>query len=287
MQTDPIMFKELSDIACATLKEKTAEPWDVDTMYRLGETFVMLLRCLSDLPHDKFKGTLHLLEVFCEHPECKKPGLPDRCIASIVLQLLSILRATSLGSEKTKEVNLCFVKFLTSLPAKFAYWSLLSVLKDEERHLSLVIKCIRKVEKQHTNQRQGCAEQRAEKEARDAMEVVLTSRQSVLALAGKARRQAWLEGAREIVEIARKWLPEVVETQFADAKAAAVSADEMRLLEELQNKDAFQIGGDASKENAPAAKTISTTNIISSETGLKAPANQTQPASSPCTARNA
>lgn len=293
--TDTKIFTELCEMVAGTIKERATEAWDVDTLSRLGEAFLCLIRNLKDAPHARFKATLQLLDVFGDHPEWKRPGIPDELIVGLMGAFLNMLNSRSIGKDRLGDVNMCFVKFLTNLPAKFAYWSLLSVLKDEERLASLVIKCMKKVGKNVAKEREVCSEEKAEREARSAMEVVLSSRHSVLTLAGPARRQAWLEGAREVIEIARRWLPEVIDLSFNAAFENVVSPEDQRLLEELwgKNTEKAEESG-CSKENMPVDAADMACNhgeLKASNHGeLKAASTAVacpQPPSSPCVVRNA
>jgi len=293
--TDTKIFKELCEMVAGTIKERASEAWDVDTLSRLGEALLCLIRNLKDAPHDRFKATLQLLEVFGEHPEWKRPGMPDKLIVALMGAFLNMLNSRVIGKDRLGDVNMCFVKFLTNLPTKFAYWSLLSVLKDEERLVSLVIKCMKKVGKNIAKEKEVCSEEKAEREARTAMEVVLSSRHSVLTLAGSARRQAWLEGAREVIEIARRWLPEVIDLSFDAALANVAGPEDQRLLEELwgRNTDKAEESVLSSKENMPVDGPDMSCNhgeLKASNHGeLKASLADAcpQPPSSPCVVRNA
>lgn len=216
--------------------------------------------------------------------------MPDGLIVAMMGGFLHILNNRSVGKERLGDVNMCFVKFLTGLPTKFAYWSLLSVLKDEEKLLTLVVKCLKKVDKNLSREKQGCSEERLEREARSAMEVVLSSRTSVLTFVGTARRKAWIEGAKEVVEIARRWLPEVIDLTFAAALASNAGPDDQTLLEELWGKSSEESEADPScKENLENVP-VATAHAISKHDELKTSPPSvavSQPPSSPCVARNA
>jgi cytoskeleton-associated protein 5 len=287
-------FKELSEMTAATMKERGQDSWDVDSLQHLRQTILGLLQKVvrEDPPDEKFKGTLQLLDVFGEKPDWKHAEPGNQQVFSVIKEFLNLLNRKNLRKERVGEANMCFVKCLTCLHPLTAYWALLEVLKEEEKLKSLVIKCLKKVEKKASIGAEGCSEERSEREGRSIMEVVFSSRLSVLKLTGNARRQAWLEAAKEVVEIARRWLPEVVTDCFAATAAAAKDVDDRRLLEELlgrsldENASSEQVPNRdneaCSKENVP----IAADSIISKHGDLKTPMTS-KPTSSPCVARNA
>jgi len=287
-------FKELFEITAATMKERGQDSWDVDSLQHLRQTILGLLQKVvrEDPPDEKFKGTLQLLDVYGEKPDWKHAEPGNQQVFSVIKEFLNLLNRKNLRKERVGEANMCFVKCLTCLHPLTAYWALLEVLKEEEKLKSLVIKCLKKVEKKASIGAEGCSEERSEREGRSIMEVVFSSRLSVLKLTGNARRQAWLEAAKEVVEIARRWLPEVVTDCFAATAAAAKDVDDRRLLEELlgrsldDNASSEQVpkrdNEACSKENVP----IAAESIMSKHGDLKTPLTS-KPTSSPCVARNA
>jgi len=281
-QTDGKSFKELCDDACGTMKERTFDTWDADALSKLGEILLLFIKQLvREKCEERWKGTLQLIEVFGERQEWRTARLPGTTISDLMTELLRLLNGKDLGKPKLPDVNMCFVKCLTNLPSAAAYGILLGILKDEEKSPSLLVsKCLKKVERGcGMKTRVGCSEEQQEKQARSAMEVVLCSRQSVLTMTGPARRQAWIDGAKEVVEIARRWLPEVVDECFSQALADTTSADDQTLLQEIWGKSATS--SPASKENLP----LTATDVMSKHSGQKG--NETAaPMSSPCAARN-
>jgi len=259
----------------------------------------------NNAPEDKCKGALQLLETFGEQPEWKRAETGEQQVFHILREFLRILNRKCLGKQRTADMNMCFVRYLTNLPSRTAYWALLEVLKDDDciimKLQSLVIKCLKKVEKgrqQAGKGAEGCV-QKAESEARSVMEVVLTSRHSGPKLTVQSRRQAWLDGAKEVVEIARRWMPEVVDECFLVTLDSAAESEDRRLLEELCGKSSkpnrageessstqSNIGGEScSKENVP----VTAPDAISKQSEEKAPspmATRNKTPSSPCTMRN-
>jgi len=261
--TEPLVFKELCRNICGHTQTFVRNPdsSDADTVHQLGETVVSLLQKLvkENVEEDKFKGTLLLLEAFGKQTEWRFAETGKQLVFDIIREILKLFNRRGLGKERIADVNMGFVKCLGNLPPRTAYWVLLEILKEEDKILSLVIKCLKKVEKKAGTAGEACPMDKAEREGRSVMEVVLSSRQSVLKLTSQTKRQAWLDGAKEVVEIARRCLPEVVDDCFVVTLAAITEVDDRRLLEELWGKSASVDENRGNEENVPIspAKTFS------------------------------
>lgn len=292
-QTDERSFREMCEVTFTMLKERNSDPADEGRdAYKLWEVLPCLLHQNAKLPSSetRYRGLLQLLEVFCEN-DAWRYARGNEVVVALMKAFLTLLSegAQALGRDRLGDINMCFVKCLTGLPAQTAYWALLAVLKENERLAMLVIKCLKKVDKHvAAKDKNGFSEEKQEKYGRALMEVVLSSRDSVLKLNGHLRRQAWVEGAKEVVEIARRWLPEVVDECMLAAFETASGTDDKKLLEEIHGKslapvtESLEKGEDNSrKENMPNATVEITTKHVEPLVA------SLQPTASPCMARNA
>jgi hypothetical protein len=282
-------FKEGCEEASAVVKE--AASLDKATFALLGEVLLLVLHDIvtkSGSAEDYASGALLLMEAFSDKTEeCRQ--LPAEFALDFFRASLKLLQYSRLGKPKMEKLNACFVKVLAHTATRTALWALLEILPSEDgRDLkSLVGKCIKKVCKIAVSERSLA--QKCEMEARNATEVVVDflrrHREKLLAL--PAQYKGCMENLREVLEMARKWSPEVVEQTFADALAAA-SQDEKRLLEDVnpESAQADSLGAylPSSKENVPLSGVVAASKL--SDKKALAPSESPKP-NSPCVARNA
>jgi len=275
-QTDDRSFREMCDVTFTILKERNSDPSDEGReAYKLWEILPILLHQNAKPPSSetRYRGLLQLLEVFGDNAGWRH-AQGDEVLVALIKEFLTLLSEgrDALGRDRLGDINMSCVKCLTSLPPRTAYWALLAVLKENERLVSLVIKCLKKVDKSSAKDKNGCSEEKQERYGKGLMEVVLSSRDSVLKLNGPLRRQAWVEGAKEVVEIARRWLPEVVDECILAACDAASGIEDRKLIEEIYGKSLTSVTEsprvlikgeeNSSKENMPNATVEITTKHV-------------------------
>ncbi len=259
-RTDDKTFKELCHEACLAMKEGTSDSWGANELGKLGEILLLLLKKLVEDVEEKceerWTGTLQLMEAFGERQEWLQASLHGTTISDLIAELLRLvnklrrllnaevmgpvgeyysLAETETWIVKLKVLNLLLVTCMRDLPSAAAYRILLGILKDDEETCSswVVNLCLKKIYTEEKKMHKRLLEACKEKQARSAMEVVLSSRQSVVTMTNTARRQAWIDGAKVVVKIARAWLSEAVDDCFYEALVGTTSAEDQTLLKEI------------------------------------------------------
>jgi len=205
---------------------------------------------------ERCRSVIALLDHFCSRKICFTP-IPNDPQKDLVRELLRHLNDTKSSWQKSmaegesmlRKMNLCCVMIINSMARPQAYSLLLGLGLSDTDVVggSLVVKCMRKLNK-NIGDRDKTSSKHAESEIESILEVILDFVQKANVArrspeGSKAVADLW-EGAREVVEAAKRANPEMAALWLDRLLEGKAGNDDATLMQEF-----FALQGE--KENVP------------------------------------